>query len=201
MEARTRVRFTTGENNRMRAAGWVPGILYGGGEEPVHISVPEASMTRGNRHFYTTPVELEMDGGAVKALPKEVQLHPVTGAFLHVDFIRLLPGSKVKVKVPVELLNASTSKGAKLGGVVTLLQRQVLTSCPGDKIPSSIEVDVKNLNLGESVRMSQLSLPNGCVALGVPHQPVASVTGSAKQDTREAASEEQVDQEQTEESE
>lgn len=179
VECKPRSPGSAGKNRKIRSDGFIPAVVYGGGEVPLHISVPETAVERGNKSFYSTPLQFKVGGKTMKVLPKEVQLHPVTGAFLHLDFVRLVKGI-VKAQIPLQILNGSISKGVRAGGVVTLVQKTVFMSCPSDKIPQLLSVDVKELDVNECIRISQLQIPEGCALFGVPHQPVVIVTGSIK---------------------
>ena len=111
--------------------------------------------------FFSTLCNLEIDGEAVRVLPREVQLHPVTDDPLHVDFVRAERGATIAVTVPVVFANEDICRGLKRGGVLNVIRREVELICPADAIPREITVDLKDADIHDSLHISKVSLPEG----------------------------------------
>jgi large subunit ribosomal protein L25 len=153
-----------GPARALRRSGKVPGIVYGGKEEPLMVAVGAKEIRhelRGNPRFFSSLFELDVEGERLRVLPREAQLHPVTDEPLHVDFIRTAAGGRVVVDVPVMFRNELASPGLKRGGVLNIVRREIELSCPVDAIPAEIVVDLTGLEIGDSVHISQVTLPEG----------------------------------------
>jgi len=152
-----------GAARALRREGKVPGVVYGGDEDALAISVETAriSLEHERGGFFSRLYNLDLDGSRLRVLAREVQLHPVTSAVLHVDFLRLSGDSEVNVDVPVEFLNEATSPGVKRGGVLNVVRRTVELICQADSIPLLIEADIGELDIGDSVKISAIDLPEG----------------------------------------
>lgn len=163
LQAEIREPSTKGATRAMRRQGWVPGIVYGGGEAALAISVEAAvlAIERGRGGFFSRLYNLAVDGKSYRVLARELQVHPVTEAPLHVDFLRLAADSTVNVDVPVVFLNEEESPGVKRGGVLNIVRRTVELVCRADAIPTMIEVDIGELDIGDSVKISAVVLPEG----------------------------------------
>jgi large subunit ribosomal protein L25 len=147
-----------------RRAGRVPGIVYGGGEEPMAISLDPRELTRAlaKRGFFATLVELTIDGARQRTLPREVQYHPTTDKPLHIDFMRVAATSRVTVTVPVAFVNQEQSIGIRRGGILNIVRHGIELNCPVDGIPDHLTVSLGGLDIGDSVHISAVSLPEGC---------------------------------------
>jgi large subunit ribosomal protein L25 len=163
IQALPRERIGTGGARSLRREGKVPAIVYGGGEAPVAIVLDERRLRRqlARPRFLSTLLHLDLDGGTLQVLPREVQRHPVTDAPLHVDFVRAGAGSMVTVEVPVLFLNEETSRGIKRGGVLNIVRREVELLCPVDRIPESLVLDLAEVDIGDSLHISHVTLPEG----------------------------------------
>ena len=152
-----------GANRSLRREGRVPGVVYGDNAPQELISLEARSLRRAlhSPRFFSTLCHLEVNGGAIRVLPREVQLHPVTDEPLHVDFVRVGRGATVAVTVPVVFANEDTSRGLKRGGVLNIVRREVELLCPADAIPREITVDLKDADINDSLHISQVSLPEG----------------------------------------
>jgi large subunit ribosomal protein L25 len=162
--AERRARGGRGPARALRRAGKVPGIVYGGKEEPLMVAVSAKELKRelqGNPRLFSSLLELDLAGERLRVLPREAQLHPVTDEPLHVDFIRAAAGGRVVVEVPVVFRNEPASPGLKRGGVLNIVRREIELSCPVDSIPAEIVVDLTGLNIGDSVHISNVRLPEG----------------------------------------
>ena len=147
----------------MRRQGRVPAVIYGGKEEPtpIHLEAKELVRQLGSGHFMNSIVMVEVGGKAVRVLPKDVALHPVTDRPIHVDFLRLSKDAKIQVAVPVVFVNEDDSPGLKKGGVLNVVRHDLELVCESDKIPDEIALDVSGLDVGDSIHISQVTLPAG----------------------------------------
>tara|TARA_B100000745_G_C20090351_1_gene372711 strand:- start:152 stop:850 length:699 start_codon:yes stop_codon:yes gene_type:complete len=163
IQAEPRAVATKGATREMRRSGRVPGILYGGGEDAVAISVEGAALhlEHGKSGFFSRLYSLILGKKNYRVLAREVQVHPKTDALLHIDFLRLTADSVVNVDVPVVFQNEEESPGLKRGGVLNVVRRTIELACRSDAIPSLVEADVGELDIGDSVKISAISLPEG----------------------------------------
>jgi large subunit ribosomal protein L25 len=162
--AERRDRAGRGPARALRRAGKVPAIVYGGKAEPLMVAVTAKAVKhelQGNPRFFSSLLELELAGERLRVLPREAQLHPVTDEPLHLDFIRAAAGGRVTVEVPVVFKNDAASPGLKRGGVLNIVRREVELSCPVDAIPAELVVDLTGVDIGDSVHISHISLPEG----------------------------------------
>ena len=153
-----------GAARSVRREGRVPAVIYGGGVKPEPISVDYKDVNKFiyAGHFLTSIFELEIDGRKERVLPRDYQLDVVTDRPVHVDFLRLMPGSRVRIGVPVHVVNREASPGVKKGGAVNLVLHTVEVMAPADDIPESITIDLAGLDFHDSVHVSALKLPEGC---------------------------------------
>ena len=153
-----------GAARSVRREGRVPAVIYGGGVKPEPISVDYKDVNRliYSGGFLTTIFELEMEGRKERVLPRDYQLDVVTDRPVHVDFLRLAPGSRVRIGVPVHVVNREASPGLKKGGAVNLVLHTVEVMAPADAIPESITIDLTGLDFHNSVHVSAIKLPEGC---------------------------------------
>ena len=163
LPAETRERAGKGASRALRREGRVPAVIYGGKEEPTMIHVEEKELVKQlmTGHFMNSIVEIELGGKKVKTLPKDVSLHPVNDRPEHVDFFRLAKGGKIEVSVPVVFLNEEESPGLKKGGVLNVVRHELELVCDNDKIPGEIEIDVTGKEVGDSIHISEVALPEG----------------------------------------
>ena len=166
LPAEARERAGKGASRVLRRTGRVPAVIYGGKEEPLPIHVEEKTLVRqlGTGHFMNSIVMVEVDGKSLRTLPKDVAFHPVNDRPLHVDFLRLAKDAKVEVQVPVVFVNEEASPGLKKGGVLNVVRHELDLVCEADKIPSEIELDVTGLEVGDSIHISSVVLPEGSVS-------------------------------------
>ena len=163
LPAELRERAGKGASRELRRDGRVPAVIYGGKEEPlaIHVEAKELVRQLGTGHFMNSIVMIEVGGKTVRALPKDVALHPVTDRPLHADFLRLARDAKIQVAVPVVFVNEDASPGLKKGGVLNVVRHDLELVCESDKIPDEIALDVTGLDIGDSIHISQVSLPAG----------------------------------------
>ena len=164
LAAVTRSGTGKGAARSVRREGRVPAVIYGGGVKPEPISVDYKDVNKFiyAGHFLTSIFELELDGRKERVLPRDYQLDVVTDRPVHVDFLRLAPGSMVRIGVPVHVANRDASPGLKKGGAVNLVLHTVEVLAPADDIPESITIDLSGMDFHNSVHVSALKLPEGC---------------------------------------
>ena len=164
LAAVTRSGTGKGAARSVRREGRVPAVVYGGGMKPEPISVDFRDVNKliYAGHFLTTIFELEVDGRKERVLPRDYQLDVVTDRPVHVDFLRLTPGSRVRIGIPVHVDNREASPGLKKGGTVNLVLHTVEVLAPADAIPEAITIDLTGLDFADSVHVSDLKLPEGC---------------------------------------
>jgi large subunit ribosomal protein L25 len=174
----------------LRRAGRVPAVIYGEGKPQQMISVEARALRRevGHARFFSTLYALRMDGEDVQVLPREVQLHPVSDDPLHADFVRVSRGSTIEVEVRVSFINEDVSPGLKRGGVLNIVRREVELRCPADAIPEELVVDLKPFDIGDSVHISHIVLPEG-VRPTITDRDFTIATISAPTVVREEAAE------------
>ncbi len=165
LDLKVEPRGTTGKGAayQARKSGLIPGIVYGGSDAPVTVQVDERTLSRlhGTGAFLQTLVMLELSGKKTRVIPRAVQLDPVTDRPVHVDFLRLTPGGKVSLEIPVHFRGHENSPGLKRGGVVNVVRHEVAMLCPVDNIPEFIEGDLSDLDIGDSLHISAFTLPEG----------------------------------------
>ena len=163
LPAEARDRAGKGASRELRRQGRVPAVIYGGKEEPtpIHVEAKELVRQLGTGHFMNSIVMIDVGGKQVRTLPKDVALHPVTDRPLHVDFLRLAKDAKIHVAVPVVFVNEDASPGLKKGGVLNVVRHELELVCESDKIPDEIHLDVTGLDVGDSIHISHVALPQG----------------------------------------
>jgi large subunit ribosomal protein L25 len=163
LPAEARERAGKGASRELRRNGRVPAVIYGGKEEPtpIHIEAKELVRQLGSGHFMNSIVMIDVGGKQVRTLPKDVALHPVTDRPVHVDFLRLAKDAKIQVAVPVVFVNEEASPGLKKGGVLNVVRHELELVCESDKIPGEIALDVTGLEVGDSIHISSVTLPDG----------------------------------------
>ena len=166
LPAELRERAGKGASRELRRQGRVPAVIYGGKEEPTAIHIEERALLRqlGTGHFMNSIVMVEVNGKAVRTIPKDVAVHPVTDRPLHADFLRLAKDAKIQVAVPVTFTNEDDSPGLKKGGVLNVVRHDLELVCESDKIPDEIVLDVTGLDIGDSIHISHVTLPEGSVS-------------------------------------
>ena len=150
-----------GELNQLRLNGFVPGVLYGDIETNINLSIKKNSLEKllkfGN--FMSKVIDIKVDGKDFKVLPRDIEFDKVTNQPIHIDFQKLSAGTKVVVWIPVRFINENICPGLKIGGVLNIVRRKVELRCPADQIPSELTVDLSKSEIGESIRISNVTLP------------------------------------------
>ncbi|ATW04852.1 50S ribosomal protein L25/general stress protein Ctc [Sphingopyxis sp. BSNA05] len=163
ISAEPRERAGKGASRALRREGRIPAVIYGDKKEAIAIHVEERALNKllGTGHFMNSLVQVEVDGKKTRTLPKDVAFDPVTDRPLHVDFFRLAKGAKVQVNIPVVFINEEESPGLKRGGVMNVVRHELDLMCDADHIPDQIEIDVTGLEIGDSIHISHVTLPDG----------------------------------------
>ena len=146
----------------VRRDGRVPAVIYGGKEPPITVSLPykETNLRINQGGFLTNVLTLDVDGTAIQVIPREFQRDPVRDEPLHIDFLRITKDSVLTVEIPVNFINEEESPGIKRGGVLNIVRHAVEVTCPPDDIPDSIVCDLTGLDLGDSIHISSVVLPD-----------------------------------------
>ena len=162
--AQKRDRAGKGNARSLRGEGRVPAVIYGEKKDPESISVAINDITKlyNTGRILSTLLDVDIDGKKHRVIARDVQLHPVRDTILHADFLRLGKGAKIAVEVPVRFLNEETCPGLKSGGVLNVVRYTVELNCPADNIPEDIELDLIEASMGDSLHISEVTLPDGC---------------------------------------
>ena len=152
---------TKGEVKSLRSKGMVPGIIYGGEEpnEKISVSVKEVKNLLNKENILSNIISINIDGKEQKVLPRVIDFDTVTDEPIHLDFLRIVKGAKVILEIPVKFINHELSPGLKRGGVLNIVRRKVELRCPTENIPTELVVDLNNLDIGASIKISFINLP------------------------------------------
>jgi large subunit ribosomal protein L25 len=163
LPAETRDRAGKGASRALRRDGRVPAVVYGQKKDALSIHVEEKLLSKmlSTGHFMNSIVMIDVGGKATRTLPKAVDFHPVTSRPTHVDFLRISEHTKVTVAVPVRFDNEDASPGLKRGGVLNVVQHEIELTCDAAHIPDEIHVPLDGLEIGDSIHISQVKLPQG----------------------------------------
>ena len=163
LSAEARDRAGKGASRAMRREGRVPAVIYGERKEPLSIHLEEKALMKmlNTGHFMNSIVMIDVGGKATRTLPKDVHFHPVSDRPLHVDFLRIGEHSQVKVNVPVRFINEEESPGIRKGGVINTVRHELELVCDAAKIPDDIVIDLTGLEIGDSIHISAVTLPEG----------------------------------------
>ena len=161
LEANLRSETSRGKNNILRKQGMVPGILYGGEEknELISISKKQLKVLLDQENFLSNVLKIKIKDKEINVLPREVAFDVVTDEPIHIDFLRMVAGRKIILEIPVRFINNELSPGLKRGGVLNIVRRKVELKCPTEKIPNELVVDLEGLDIGASIKISAINLP------------------------------------------
>ncbi len=161
LKATKRTVATKGQLNKLRSDGFIPAILYGGKKDNINISLKKLQLRDiiKTETFMSKVVDIEIEGSAEKVLPREVAYDPISDEPIHIDFMRVAKGSTVILEIPVKLINMDKSPGLKKGGVLNIVRRKVELKCPAENIPDEIVLDLDNIEIGSSLKISAVKLP------------------------------------------
>ena len=165
LDANIRNTKTKGELSSLRNNGSVPAIIYGGEaqNEKVSISKKLLKVMIDKENFLSNIVTLNVDGKSQNVLPREIKYDVITDEPIHVDFLRVVQGIKIRIEIPVQFINHEKSPGLKRGGVLNIVRRKVELRCPSEKIPESIVIDLDGVDIGESFKISSVNLEKDVV--------------------------------------
>ncbi|MCB1452878.1 MAG: 50S ribosomal protein L25/general stress protein Ctc [Rhizobiaceae bacterium] len=163
LQAEARDRVGKGSARALRRSGRIPAVIYGDNKPPLSISLPykEVHLKLNAGGFMTTLATIDVNGEKIQVLPRDFQLDPVRDFTMHVDFLRVGKGSVVTVNIPVHFAHEEASPGIKRGGVLNIVRHEVEVSAPATAIPEYITVDLTGLDIGDSVHISAITLPEG----------------------------------------
>jgi len=183
-----------GASRRLRHAGVIPAIVYGGNAEPVAISLDhnEIWLAQYNDWFYSSILDLNLDGKVERVLLRDMQRHPFKQLILHLDFLRVNENEVLTASVPLHFINEETSPAGKASDIVVTHEvKEVTVSCLPKDLPESIEVDLGALEAGGVIHLSDLKLPKGvelpALALGKDHDDAVVTAKHGKEDAADTA--------------
>ena len=161
LKATKREKLSTGSNNELRAKGYIPAVLYGGKNPNQNISVSKKDVSGiiNSETFLSKVLEIDIDGKKEKVIPRDVAYHVVSEEPIHIDFMRIVSGKKIILEIPVKFINHPDSPGLKRGGVLNIVRRKVELRCPAETIPDEIIVDLTGTDIGTSIKISSVKLP------------------------------------------
>jgi len=161
LEANLRSNITKGSNTILRKQGMVPGVVYGGQEknELISVSKKHLKILLDQENFLSNVLKIKIDKKEINVLPREISFDVVTDEPIHVDFLRMLEGKTIILEIPVRFINNDKSPGLKRGGVLNIVRRKVELKCPTESIPKELVVDLDGLDIGASVKISAIKLP------------------------------------------
>ena len=165
LKATKRVIDSSARVNKLRSDGFIPAILYGGKKNNINISLKKLSIQDliKTETFMSKVVDLEIDGNAEKVLPKDIAYDPVSDEPMHIDFMRIVKGSRIILEIPVKFINSEKSPGLKKGGVLNIVRRKVELKCPTENIPNEIVVDLDNTEINSSLKISSVKLSENVI--------------------------------------
>jgi len=161
LKATKRTSASTGQVNKLRSEGFIPGVLYGGKKNNLNISLKKLHLLNiiSTETFMSKVYDLDIDGNSEKALARDISYDPVSDEPIHIDFMRITKGSQITLEIPVKFINSDKSPGLKKGGVLNIVRRKVELKCPAENIPNEIVVDLDNTEINSSLKISSVKLP------------------------------------------
>lgn len=183
LTAERRDEFGKNVSRRLRNAGKVPAIIYGGGESPVAVTFERDSLLHHLEHeaFCSHVLTVHVDGSSQKVILRELQRHPYKPSILHMDLLRVREDTAINVHVPLHFINEDACHGVKLeGGVISHNLSEIEISCLPKDLPEFIEIDVQRLGLNQAIYLSDVDVPQGVTITELIHgeehdHPVVSV--------------------------
>ena len=165
LKATKRTTASSGQINKLRSDGFIPAILYGGEKNNINISLKKIHLKDiiNTETFMSKVYDLDIDGSKEKVLPRDVSFDPMSDEPIHIDFMRIITGSKLILEIPVKFINLDKSPGLKKGGVLNTVRRKIELKCPAENIPNEIVVDLNNTEIGTSIKISSVKLPPNVV--------------------------------------
>ena len=163
LEANTRNTKSKGDVRSLRLDGNIPGIIYGGKDQNQKVTILKKTLKTllEKDNFLSNIITLNLDGKPQNVLPREVTYNVISDEPTHIDFLRVVPGVKIRIEVPVQFINHETSPGLKRGGVLNIVRRKIELKCVSEKIPEAIVIDLDGIDIGESFKISSVKLEEG----------------------------------------
>ncbi len=190
LKATARPRAGKGAARQARREGKVPAVIYGDGKPPETIALDYNELWKQvlKGHFTSTVFEVEIEGKKNRVIPRDLQVDPIKDQPIHVDFLRIGKDGLIRVEVPVRFVNDALSPGLKRGGVLNIVRHDIEVTCPYDKIPVFFDVDLTGLEIGRSVHISAVKLPEGVQPTIKDRDfTIATIAGAVKQEEEETA--------------
>ncbi len=189
LKATQRGRAGKGASRAVRREGLVPGVVYGDKQEAqmVSLNYRELEPHIQTGRFLSTLVDLEVEGKTIRAIPRDIQFEPVRDFIVHVDFLRLGKASRIAVDIPVHFKGQEASPGIKAGGSLNIVSHTLSLYCSADFIPDEITVDVAGLQVGASIHMSDIKLPEGVTPVSRDDVTLCTIAAQAKEEVVEEA--------------
>ena len=161
LKATKRSSASTGQVNKLRSEGFIPAVLYGGKKNNINISLKKLHLKDiiKTETFMSKVFDLDIDGSPEKALARDISYDPLSDEPIHIDFMRIVKGSKLNLAIPVKFINYEKSPGLKKGGVLNIVRRKVELNCPAENIPDEIVLDLDNTEINSSLKISSVKLP------------------------------------------
>ena len=165
LKAIKRESTSTGSNNKLRSEGLIPAVLYGGKDanRNISIQIKEIKNLINSDTFLSKVLEIDIDGKKEKVIPRDVAYNVVSEEPIHIDFMRIVSGKKIILEIPVKFINHPDSPGLKRGGVLNIVRRKVELRCPAENIPDEITVDLAGTDIGTSIKISSVKLPDNVI--------------------------------------
>ena len=206
IQATIRETKTKGQVNDLRSKGNVPGIVYGGEQpnEKISITTKEIKNLINKENFLSNVISINLDGKEQKVLTRNIAFDTVTDEPIHFDLMRIVKGGKIILEIPVKFINNELSPGLKRGGVLNIVRRKVELRCPAENIPTELVVDLEGLDIGTSIKISSINLPENVTptiqgrdfviatvaaptVVKEPEKPAEAAEGEAAEGTEAAA--------------
>ena len=193
LNASVRERAGKGAARAVRREGRVPAVIYGDKKDPQTISMDYRELMKQVQtgRFLSTLIDIDVDGSKVRTIPRDVQFDPVRDFVVHVDFLRLGKGARIAVEVAINFLGDEDSPGLKRGGVLNVVRHTVEIMCPADAIPESFDMDISELDIGDGLHSTDLTLPEGMTFTITDRDftiaTISAPSGGADEDEEDAA--------------
>ncbi len=174
----------------LRREGKIPAVIYSKGQAPMSIALglKDVTLEYTRGRFRSRLIDIKLDGNKiVKALPKDLQFHPVSDVIEHVDFIRVEPGVALRVMVPVKFAGQEKSIGLKRGGVLNIVRHEIEFACSPEAIPTHIEINIQDLDIGGNVHIKNVDLPKGVVPVIKRNFTIATIAGRRAEEEEKPA--------------
>ena len=161
IQATIRDTKSSGQVNALRNSGEVPAIIYGGktANEKISISKKDIKILINKENFLSNVISINLNNKEQKVLPRDIAFDTVSDEPIHIDFIRIVDGAKIILEIPVRFINNELSPGLKRGGVLNIVRRKIELKCPTENIPTELIVDLDGLDIGSSIKISSIKLP------------------------------------------